>query len=366
MSSVASLAPELFVPALRALSQSGEFAQQRAQETGLAILAEHAVNIENLADLKGRIPYSAGVELLENAVDVSGDETFVLKAASHLERGDLGLYQFLTGSAATLREAIALAIRHIPLLNDGVRLELTEVGELAHWRQHPLPHAPPSHVTSEYLMAAFLAGARQMLGLSTPPIEVWMMHGRPRYHSSYETFLGSPVEFNRECNAIVMHRAALSMPLSTADDALLRVLQPYAAQQLAGLRRTQPFLRRVRDLMRSRLAEDVSLIATAQQLNMSESTVQRRLRAMGTSHRDLLDELRREEALRLLADLSLNVNEIAFRLGFSHRSALHRAYIRWYGCSASEHRMRAQQTEFYRFYRGNDGARDSGIVAPED
>jgi len=348
----ASLATELFVPTLRALSRCGDEVQRRAQETGLAILAEHGIAIDSFADVAERVPFAVAIELLENAVEVSGDDAFALRSARVLQHGELGMFQFLAGSAATLRDSIQLAIEYMPLLNDGVRLELAEAGDVAHWRQHPAQGVESPQVASEYLMAAFLAGAGHMLGTDAPPHEIWMMHPRPRHAAAYEEVLGAPVRFGRECNAIVLPRIALDVSLATADPHLLRVLRPHAAAQLVAIHSTQPFLQRVRALMLEHLAEGATLVQLAQMLHMSESSVQRRLRALGTSHKEVLDDLRRGQALSLMTDLELNLNEIAFKLGFRHRSALHRAFMRWYGCSPSEHRERALQSEFYRFYRG--------------
>ena len=77
---------------------------------------------------------------------------------------------------------------------------------------------------------------------------------------------------------------------------------------------------------------------------MSESGVQRRLAAAGTSHTEILEDVRREVATALLTETDLNVSEIAFQLGFAHRPAFHRAFSRWYGCSPTEH-PRAERAE---------------------
>jgi AraC-like DNA-binding protein len=64
---------------------------------------------------------------------------------------------------------------------------------------------------------------------------------------------------------------------------------------------------------------------------MSARTLDRRLRAEGTSFRAVLDGFRHELAERLLRDRRVSLGEAAFLLGFSDPSAFHRSFKRWTG-----------------------------------
>jgi AraC-like DNA-binding protein len=74
---------------------------------------------------------------------------------------------------------------------------------------------------------------------------------------------------------------------------------------------------------------------------MSERSVQRRLADEGETFDGLLDELRRELAVRYLADKKIAIAEVAFLLGYSEPSAFHRAFKRWTGSTPSQVRQRA-------------------------
>lgn len=346
----ATLSTELMVPLLRELARMGPEIEQRARETGLAILAAQGLAIDSFSDLAERIPYSTAIALLENALLVTDDPAFALRAGSAVERGDFGLFHLLTGAAPTLRASIELAQRFFPLLNDGATLELAVVGPLATWKHRPTHGVPSTAAANDYVVAAFHFGVRHMLGVPARPLEVCMMHEAPRYQAVYTTIFGAPVRFGCECNAILMPSAGLGLPLATADAPLLRLLETLAQERLPRVQRVQPFVQRVRDLTRGRLDSGITLVELADLLHMSESNVQRRLRALGTSHSEVLDDVRRECAVALLADHELNIGEVGTRLGFAHRPAFHRAFRRWYGCSPSEYRARAPRSEFYRFY----------------
>jgi AraC-like DNA-binding protein len=71
----------------------------------------------------------------------------------------------------------------------------------------------------------------------------------------------------------------------------------------------------------------------AKALGCSRQTLYRRLKAEGLTFAQVLDGLRRREALKLVRDAALPVKEIAWRLGFSDPAAFSRAFKRWTGKS---------------------------------
>jgi AraC-like DNA-binding protein len=66
--------------------------------------------------------------------------------------------------------------------------------------------------------------------------------------------------------------------------------------------------------------------------------VQRWLRDEGTTHRHVLDEVRKELASRYLASRKLSLPEIACLLGFNEESGFSRTYKRWTGESPAQAR----------------------------
>ena len=352
MAANATAATELLVPSLRALSRLGPEVARRASESGLAILAGAGLPLRSFSDLVVRIPHAVAIALLENAVRTSGDPAFALHAGQGVERGDFGVLDLLAGAAPTLRDSMLLAARYLPLLHDGAAVEVIEQGEFAIWRHHLLAGVQPSAAANEYVVSAFFFSAKRSLGFEASPTEVHFMHAAPVHGSEYEQVFRAPVRFARERNAIVLPRVALDLPLVGADEPLFAVLTRHADELLKRQQLAQPFVSRVRELVRERLASAASLDEVAAALHMSESSVQRRLQAETTSYTQIVDDVRRELAVELLAQSDLNVSEVGFRLGFAHRPAFHRAFKRWYGMSPTEHRERNAGTAFYRFYRG--------------
>jgi len=88
------------------------------------------------------------------------------------------------------------------------------------------------------------------------------------------------------------------------------------------------------------LPGDVSADAIANALKMSARTLQRRLEDEGRSYSSVLDEVRATVAKKLLANPSLALAEIAFRVGFSDLATFSRAFKRWTGAPPGTYRRR--------------------------
>jgi AraC-like DNA-binding protein len=64
----------------------------------------------------------------------------------------------------------------------------------------------------------------------------------------------------------------------------------------------------------------------ADEMRKSPRTLQRRLEAVGTTYQELLDEVRRQSARRLLSNTNLDAGEVAFLLGFENLNSFTRAF----------------------------------------
>lgn len=73
---------------------------------------------------------------------------------------------------------------------------------------------------------------------------------------------------------------------------------------------------------------DATLDSTARVLNVSPRTLQRHLGRMGTSHSEILAEVRLNIACRLLAGSSKRLSDIAKFVGYTNPSSFSRTFVR--------------------------------------
>lgn len=121
-------------------------------------------------------------------------------------------------------------------------------------------------------------------------------------------------------------------------------LSPSQIQRLWQLIQTRilptlTFSRQVRPLIARHLARGkVKVEAVAAELNMSRHTLYKKLKEENLTFAGLLEDVRREQALKYLHDRNRTLSEVAELLGFSELSAFSRAFKRWMGKSPAEFR----------------------------
>ena len=129
----------------------------------------------------------------------------------------------------------------------------------------------------------------------------------------------------------------LSIPLLSANPALLEMLDAQAQQLLGQLDQRGPLSRRILQILALRITVAVpSLEEVAAEVAMSERTIQRELRTENISYRQLVEAVRKELAVQHLARPGASAVEAAFLLGFSEPSAFTRAFRRWTGAPPTQ------------------------------
>lgn len=97
--------------------------------------------------------------------------------------------------------------------------------------------------------------------------------------------------------------------------------------------------------LKSRLADlmargEANADAACRSLKLSRRTLQRRLKAERTSFQKVLQEARRELAVRYLSDARLKALEVAMLLGYSNFSSFTTAFKSWYDMPPAKYRQK--------------------------
>jgi AraC-like DNA-binding protein len=320
-----------------------------AQELGLRVdvgLASVGLSRSDLENAELRVSHALVERLLRDALRQSGERDIGLLAAEHLQPAHLDVVEYAARSQSTLRAAIEHSIRHYALLHDGFEADLRLDGERAVF-SIGFGGLPICESTIEFVAASHLISARRMTGFaSLAPLEVHFTHARPKSTLVHQRVFRAPVQFSQTENAIIYPRAVLDLPLVGADSGLARILERHAAEALQKLGRNTSLPDRVRELVRQDLTTGkLTADALARRLGMSSRTLHRRLVAQSSSYRTIIDDVRREIALRCLRDPQLSIREVGYLLGFTTGPAFHRAFRRWTGTTAASFRGEFQRSK---------------------
>ena len=153
-------------------------------------------------------------------------------------------------------------------------------------------------------------------------------------------FVGTRVEFGADSDEFALNLDARELPLIHADTHLNDLLLKYCEAALADRRGDTSQLRtRVENAISSLLPHGRVLAENvARSLGMSERTLARKLSDEGLNFTEILEQLRRDLAVRYLDDRKLHVSKIAWLLGFHEVSAFTHAFKRWTGKTPSQMR----------------------------
>jgi AraC-like DNA-binding protein len=140
---------------------------------------------------------------------------------------------------------------------------------------------------------------------------------------------------------IVFDAEVLARAVPGADRRLLPIVERHLEELLAS--KDGNVLDDVRNAIAEALCDGAPTIrVVAKRLGASVRTLQRRLAAHGAVFTTLVEDVRRDVALRYLADGKAAVTEIAFLTGYSEPSAFGRAFRRWTGSTPLAARKRLQ------------------------
>lgn len=154
---------------------------------------------------------------------------------------------------------------------------------------------------------------------------------------------GSNLSWNAGRTEIEFASRWLRLPV-VQDLASLKVFLRSAPQWLViRFRNQHGLITQVHQRLRaSHYSQWPTLEAFANELQMSPSTLRRRLEREGGSYQEIKDEVRRGVAVELLRRSAASISEIAELTGFQEPSAFHRAFKKWTGESPGRYRARFQ------------------------
>lgn len=182
-------------------------------------------------------------------------------------------------------------------------------------------------------MFAAIRLCRVLTGQNLVPQYVSIVHHRSGSTSDMVRFAGTKVEFGADADEFALDLDARELPLAHSDGHLNDLLLKYCEAALADRSgETNQLRTRVENAISSALPHGKVLVEDiARDLGMSERTLARRLSDQGLSFTEILQQLRRDLAVRYLADRRLHVSKIAWLLGFREVSAFTHAFKRWTG-----------------------------------
>jgi AraC-like DNA-binding protein len=205
-------------------------------------------------------------------------------------------------------------------------------------RERPanLPHRTFAH---EVLLMLLHGVACWLVGRRIPILRARFSYPEPAHSAEYRVMYCTDLAFGMPLTAITFAAGYLDLPVVQNERSVKEFLRTAPENILVKYKNGSSLSARIRRRLRQQLPGEVPDFETlAAELNMTSATLRRRLHEEGASYQEIKDQLRRDLAISYLSHSDRSVMDIAVELGFSERSAFHRAFRKWTGASPGEFR----------------------------
>jgi AraC-like DNA-binding protein len=310
----------------RALMQRGIDAE--------AVFRRANMSPAKLRDANARYPFESMQRLWGLTAEATRDPCFGLEVGRLWHPTTFHALGYAALASASLREALTYVVRYCRIVTTGAILDLIDCGaevklRLASRAQAQSLPTQSMRMPAQAGLAAIATLCRVARGEPVQLVRVTFADGDGGCGARLESFFGCLVLFNAEDNALVFRAHDLDAPLPTVNSELVRINRQLLGDYLASLESSELAMRVRAQLTRLLPSGEARQAAVAFALNLSQRSLQRKLKLEGVSFRRLLDETRRELARQYFKDSTLSVAEVGYLLGFSETSSLSRAARRW-------------------------------------
>jgi AraC-like DNA-binding protein len=316
--------------------------QAKAVEKIIRCAATRGVNLDPSIsnDPDDRIPFAQLVDLYEKAAQLTGDKNFGLHVGESVDPKLFDVVGYSALNSPTLGDAFARVARYHSIWTDGATFTLESSNETSAIVYLYVDDTICDHRhDAEMTLATVTTLCRNIASPEFTPIAVEFQHDEPADISEHQQLFRCPIKFNARSNKLHFPSSYLSLPIEKADASLCALLDRHAEELLAKFPPRDSVVDQVRSIIAGEFrGGDPSLEHVADQLRLTPRTLQRKLQELGTSHNELLEQMRRQLAMRYLREREMAICEVAYLLGFSESSSFHRAFKRWTGLTPKEFR----------------------------
>lgn len=308
------------------------------------LLRRFKISAETLGSEDGLVSITSHDLMLDATAIELNCPDLGLQLAQRQDLSILGPLAIAIESSATVADAVECASRfmfvHSPALQVGVVPDPRGArGVIALTYRKDLVESPYSPQAMELGIGLFYRIAVLLLGSQAGLRSVEFPHAPISPLRRYLDFFGCDVKFGAPQAVLRVQRSILDQQFASADEAIRHLAIDYLARQFPTI--GDEVAPRVRRAIAEVLDTGVPALAqVARLMSLHPRTLQRRLRAEGTSFEAVLDQVRQDAAYRYITTTDLPLGQVTALTGFAEQASLSHAVRRWFALSPRELRER--------------------------
>lgn len=263
---------------------------------------------------------------------------FALLIGQQINPSAKGLLASWVSQAENLAEALNIFLRNIALMNPSEQWHITFNNNDVILEFELLENLGYPIATTERSMSALLAWANSLTRETLIPKSISFNYSQPSHAEKYISIFGKKINFSAKKNQIIFNKSVLNRPITSANAMLKEMIEIKANAAISRLHRSLPTKEKVEHFIQLNLPKFSANIETiSNQLGMSRQTLYRKLKEEDCDFKTLLNNVRKKQAITLLAQDDANIYHISLSLGFRETSSFHKAFLRWFEMPPSEY-----------------------------
>jgi AraC-like DNA-binding protein len=272
------------------------------------------------------------------------DDEFFGQDSRRMKAGSFAMLCHSVLSCKDLGHALERSLRFYGLILDDVSGSLVRDAHEARILLRERSGSRPRRTFGHEVLLLLLHGvACWLVGRRIPILRAEFCYPEPAHSGEYRLMYCNDLSFDMPFTSIVFDEAYLQLPVVQDSRTVKEFLRTAPENLVTKYKNGSSVSARLRRRLRELLPGEVPDFETlAGELNMTAATLRRRLHEEGASYQGIKDQLRRDLAIGYLSHSNRSVMDIALELGFSERSAFHRAFHKWTGASPGEFRRGLQ------------------------
>ena len=322
---------------LYAAQQKGADIELLCQKVGL--------ESEILQNPDGFLPIAKVQELWREAISMTDDEFLPLHIGEMVNTISVGILAYVMMHCQTLGKALEKLCQYQDIVCDASKTSMFIQNENVYLTiSEPCEDINSVRYAFESTLSIYYAAIHGMLGQT---ISLKAIHFEfPAYSTNiYEhqrVFNGAEVIFNSSFSGLVFNRKYLDLPILNANPNLFSLFENHAQSILKGLKSDNSLKQKIKkEIIFGLKGEEPNLPAISKKLGIGVRSIQMKLKEEGATFQQLLDEIRKDLALKHLKEDKLSTTDISYLLGYSEPSVFFRSFKKWTGQTPTFYRKSA-------------------------
>ncbi|MBO9491810.1 helix-turn-helix domain-containing protein [Endozoicomonas sp. G2_1] len=305
-----------------------------------------ALSSIELSDLSLKINWQQYSAMLA-VVEQHAPKKWPLDLAKRLAQPVYGLLSLAIQSCENWRQALQLLVKFKPLMTALFELKITETKHYI--IVDVLPELSRDSIIDRMHQVLAIVCHQVFCSISqfersslraSGHIKLFLTSSKPSYHDEICDYIGDSVTYNCPTNFLRLDKRLIDEKLLSADPNTARSIATLMTTQLGQLPLASGLLTLLRRAFDRGFYQQSKC---ANRLNMSVATLKRKLTQANTSFSRELMHYRLTNACHLLAYSSLNIDDIADKLGFQDQSSFRRMFKQQTGQTPLNYRSCNQQ-----------------------